>query len=126
MIVRMAVALALGVAAVPAMAQTATAPTAAQAAQNLQAMVGQKFEGGVMIHAIASEGNTLVVTVDATEGWGGVRGQATELFLGGLCGNPANANAFFQANYLRVDTLDKGADLQKGAPVNQCPAKPAQ
>lgn len=88
-------------------------------------MIGQKFEGGIVIHAIAAEDNALVVTVDATEGWSGMRDQATDLLLGGLCTAPTAA-VFFQSAVLRVDTLDRGADLRQGVPVNHCPEKSAQ
>ncbi|MDG2534332.1 hypothetical protein P6144_11780 [Sphingomonas sp. HITSZ_GF] len=116
--------------ALPAAAQTAPAaqaqPTAADFAKNMQGAVGQTFEGGITLKAIAAEGNTLVLTVDGPAGW---RTQLTPAdistaLVGGFCGT---APQFFTTGVsMRVDSLD-GGKLLKGPVVTQCPpAAPAQ
>jgi hypothetical protein len=112
--------MAMLLAAAPALAQQQT--MAQQTAANLQKMVGQKFEGDLLISAVAAESNTLVVTVDGQSGWSGLsQDQITNLLLAGFCQSP-NAATFFQSSWLRVDTLDHGAGLKHGSPVNTCPA----
>ncbi len=117
--------------ALPAAAQTAPAPaaqakpTAADFAKNMQGAVGQTFEGGIVLKAIAAEANTLVLTVDGPAGW---RTQLTPAdistaLVGGFCGT---APQFFDTGVsMRVDSLD-GGKLAKGPVVTTCPpAAPA-
>jgi hypothetical protein len=105
----------------PALAQEQPALTAKIVSNNLQPFIGKKFDGDVTIAGVTSEGNTLIIVVDAASGWGDVpRSSATDLFLSGFCSKPAAA-AYFKGNLLRVDTLERGANLLKGSPVNSCP-----
>jgi len=114
--------------ALPSAAQTAPAqstPTAADFAKNMQGAVGQTFEGGITLKAIAAEANTLVLTVDGPAGW------RTDLtpeaistaLVGGFC---TTAPKFFDTGVtMRVDSLESGK-LLKGPVVAKCPpAEPA-
>lgn len=104
----------------PAMAQQQT--LAQQSAAALQKIVGAEYEGDLQITAITAEGNMLVVTVNARSGWSDMTPkQIGEAFIGGFCRSP-NAPAFFKGGgSVRVDGLDHGASLIKGAPMNTCP-----
>jgi hypothetical protein len=122
--------LALAIAAtpvLPAVAQTAPAPaaqakpTAADFAKNMQGAVGQTFEGGIVLKAIAAEANTLVLTVDGPKGWraGLTPADISNALVGGFCGT---APQFFETGVsMRVDSFDD-AKLAKGPVVTTCPA----
>jgi len=109
--------LAMLFAGAPALAQTA----AESAVSHLQGIVGQEYEGDLVITSVAAEKEILVVTVNARSGWAGLpQDQITNLLLGGFCESPTAAE-YFKSGWLRVDTLDHGGDLKHGAPVNSCP-----
>lgn len=120
-------ALALAAApALPAAAQTApppaaqAKPTAADFAKNMQGAVGQTFEGGIVLKAIAAEANTLVLTVDGPAGWRAALtpGDISGALVGGFC---KTAPQFFTTGVsMRVDSLD-GGKLLKGPLVSTCP-----
>lgn len=115
----------------PAAAQTAPAPaaqakpTAADFAKNMQGAVGQTFEGGIVLKAIAAEANTLVLTVDGPKGWraGLSPADISNALVGGFCGT---APQFFETGVsMRVDSFDD-TKLAKGPVVTTCPpAAPA-
>lgn len=111
--------------AAPAMAQET--PTAAVFAQKMQDFVGQSFEGGVTVKAIASEApNTLVMTVDGPAGWRGIMTPTdiSNALIEGFC---SAAPQFFTTGVtIRVDSID-GGKLVRGPMVTACPeTKPAQ
>lgn len=120
-----AIALALTTVALPAAAQTASGtqakPTAADIAKNMQGAVGQKFEGGITLAAITSEGNTLVLRVDGPSGWRSALSPAeiSSALVGGFC---SSAPQFFANGVtMRVDSVDGGQKLIKGPLVTACP-----
>ncbi|MBO9711377.1 hypothetical protein [Sphingomonas sp.] len=122
-LIRLLAPLALLLTPAVALAQDANQTPTQAVAQGMQPLVGQMFEGGIKIHAVAAESDVLVVTVDATQGWSGLsRDEAVQSFLGGFCGGSDNSD-FFKANGLRIDTLDRGASLTKGQVLRACPPK---
>ncbi len=122
--IMMAAVLAIGVAG-PAMAgQTSGADMAASLASKLQGAVGQKEDGGVLFAAVRAEGDTVIVTIDGTEGWHGVTpAQLTNSFLTGFCTDPVKAKAYFALSAIRIDTLEFGKNLQVGQRATACPAQ---
>lgn len=99
----------------------ATAPvTAAQLASALQNMVGQEFEGGITLHAVASEGNTLVITANGPDGWreGSTRAMLSDALVGGFCSSMPDYFEFGRT--MRVDTIDRKVKW-KGPLVKACP-----
>lgn len=130
MLKTLAVVAALAVAVSPALAGpavTTPAPrqqvqvTAAFLAERTQDMVGQEFEGGITIHAIAAEGDILVFTLNGPAGWraGFTADTISALLINGFC---ESAPQFFELGVpLRVDSLDGGQGLLKGPLVDRCP-----
>lgn len=100
---------------------TATVPvTAAQLASALQDMVGQEFEGGIRLHAVASEGNTLVITANGPDGWrqGSTRAMLSDALVVGFCSSMPDYFEFGRT--MRVDTIDRKVKW-KGPLVKACP-----
>ncbi len=105
--------------------QAAKALTATDYATNMQSIVGQEFEGGVKIHAVKAEANTLVLTVTGPDDWSANLGPdaISGALISGFC---STAPQFFSNGVtMRVDSIDKG-ELAKGPLVSTCPAKAAQ
>ena len=102
---QVALGLALMSPVAPAVAQSDDGTSiAGQVAKNMQNMVGNKFEGDLVITAIASEANILVITVNGASGWEGYpREQAGASFLAGFCGADGG-KAFMTRAALRVDS----------------------
>lgn len=115
--------------AAPAPAQQQAKPTAADFAKNMQGAVGQTFEGGIVIKAITSEANTLVLTVDGPAGWRVALSpeEISTALVGGFC---STAPQFFSSGVtMRVDSLDsdkllKGPLMAKCPPAASAPATP--
>lgn len=106
----------------PAFAQVMTAE---EVAGPMQALVGKEYSGRLKVVSIAAEGNVLVLTIDGQAGWHGITPkQAVESFLAPFCADE-DGRAFLKANMVRLDRLDRGANLERGEPTNSCPAKPA-
>lgn len=104
--------------AAPAMAQV---QTAADVAGRLQSLVGKEYEGGLKFISVVAEDKTLVLTIDGQTGWNGVtQDEITQIFMGGFCADPDGAK-FLKTSWIRIDTLDHGANLSKGKPTNTCP-----
>lgn len=86
---------------------------------SLQPMVGQTFEGGIMIAAVSSEGPTLVVRVGGPAGWrtGFTPQTISDAFKPGFCKEAASL--FSLGISLRVDSVDSGSILQ-GPLITSC------
>jgi hypothetical protein len=81
--------------------------------------------GSIEITSIAVESDTLVITINAVNGFGMAdRSRAARAFLIGFCRYDAHTK-LFALGRLRVDTLDRGRDLQKGPPVTSCVSETA-
>ena len=108
----------------PAPAEPPDPRSVAGFAAYLQEDLPQRFDGYRMVAARA-EGDVLVVTLDGRRGWRNAdtnTAHATSI-LRAFCGTDIRAAVHMAG--VRVDTLERGADLIEGTPVTECPAADA-
>ena len=114
-------ALLLAASAVPAAAQSTAMPTA-DLVKGMQALVGQKFEGGIHIAAVISENNTIVFVFDGPAQWRQVltAEQFSDAFIKGFC--ESSTHFFADGFTVRIDSTEQGAtDVRHGPVVDRCP-----
>jgi len=121
MILRFVSALLLAASAMPAAAQSTLMPPG-ELVKGMQALVGQKFEGGIIISAVTSENNTIVFVFDGPAQWRQAltAQEFSDAFIKGFC---ADSTHFFADGFtLRIDTKEQGAtDVRPGPVVDRCP-----
>jgi hypothetical protein len=93
----------------------------------LQEDLPHRFDGYTAVSARA-EDNLLVLTMDGRRGWRQRKSneEVTRETMRGFCGPEGNFLATVGGGSLRVDTLEDGANLERGAVMSDCPAAPAR
>lgn len=110
--------------------ETAPAPptrSVAGFAAYLQEDLPHRFDGYIVVSARA-EGDLLVFTMDGRRGWRKRKSNAevTRETMRGFCGPKGNFLTTVGGGSLRVDTLENGANLERGAVTSECPPTPAR
>lgn len=110
--------------------ETAPAPptrSVAGFAAYLQEDLPHRFDGYTAVSARA-EGDLLVFTMDGRRGWRKRKSNAevTRETMSGFCGPSGNFLTTLGGGSLRVDTLEKGVNLERGAVTSECPPAPAR
>jgi hypothetical protein len=122
--------------AISALLFAAQPPAAAPAAQSpppagrsvvgfaafLQEDLPHRFDGYTAVSARA-EDNLLVLTMDGRRGWRRRKSneELTRETMGGFCGPEGNFLTTMGGGSLRVDTLEDGANLERGTVMSECP-----
>ena len=90
-------------------------------AEGMQQLVGSRYEGGITITQIYTEGRTLVVVVDGPAALHEMSAErASGFVLNGFCrGSPVEY--FVDGNAMRVDTTVAGRAKRMGPTVTRCP-----
>ena len=114
----------------PAPPETTPAPptrSVAGFAAFLQEDLPHRFDGYTAVSARA-EGDVLVFTMDGRRGWRKRKSneQVTRETMGGFCGPDGNFLTTVGGGSLRVDTLENGVDLERGAVTSECPPGPVR
>jgi hypothetical protein len=113
----------------PAAPQSPPAPgrSVAGFAAFLQADLPHRFSGYTAVSARA-EDNLLVLTMDGRRGWRRRKSneEVTRETMRGFCGSEGNFLATVGGGSLRVDTLEDGANLERGTVMSECPPAPAR
>lgn len=93
----------------------------------LQEDLPHRFSGYTAVSARA-EDNLLVLTMDGRRGWRRRKSneELTRETMSGFCGPEGNFLATVGGGSLRVDTLEDGANLERGNVMSECPAAPAR
>src|SRR5687767_660669 len=108
--------------------ETAPAPptrSVAGFAAFLQEDLPHRFDGYTAVSARA-EGDLLVFTMDGRRGWRKRKSNAevTRETMSGFCGPNGNFLTTLGGGSLRVDTLENGVNLERGAVMSECQPKP--
>ncbi|HYI47184.1 MAG TPA: hypothetical protein VEX35_01855 [Allosphingosinicella sp.] len=105
--------------------QAAQAPEQSVAgfAAHLQRGLPQGFDGFRLVAARA-EGSLLVFTADGGRGWRQRKSNAelTREIMEGFCSDGRNFLTTLNGGGIRVDTLEDGSALERGAVMSDCPA----
>lgn len=111
----------------PQPAQPARTRSVAGFAAFLQEGLPHQFDGYTGVSARA-EGDVLVLTMDGRRGWRRRKSNAevTRETMSGFCGPEGNFLTTLDGGSLRIDTLEDGRNLERGAVTSECPATPAQ
>jgi hypothetical protein len=114
----------------PAAPQTAPAPptrSVAGFAAFLQEDLPHRFDGYAAVSARA-EDNLLVFTMDGRRGWRQRKSNAeiTRETMTGFCGPEGNFLTTLGGGSLRIDTLEDGANLERGTVTSECLVSPAR
>lgn len=108
----------------PAAAPSAPPPgrSVAGFAAFLQEDLPHRFSSYTAVSARA-EGNLLVLTMDGRRGWRQRKSneELTRETMSGFCGPEGNFLATVGGGSLRVDTLEDGANLERGTVMSECP-----
>lgn len=108
----------------PPAAQPAPAPgrSVAGFAAFLQEDLPHRFDGYTAVSARA-EGDLLVLTMDGRRGWRRRKSneELTRETMRGFCGPDGNFLTTVHGGSLRVDTLEDGANLERGIVTSECP-----
>ena len=93
----------------------------------LQEDFPHRFNGYTALSARA-EGDLLVITMDGRRGWRRRKSndELTRETMNGFCGPEGNFLATVGGGSLRVDTLEDGANLERGIVMSECPPAPAR
>lgn len=93
----------------------------------LQEDLPHRFSGYTAVSARA-EGDLLVLTMDGRRGWRQRKSNAelTSETMRGFCGPEGNFLTTVNGGSLRVDTLEDGANLERGIVMSECPPTPAR
>ena len=93
----------------------------------LQEDLPHRFSGYTAVSARA-EDNLLVLTMDGRRGWRRRKSndELTRETMSGFCGPEGNFLATVGGGSLRVDTLEDGANLERGTVMSECPPAPAR
>jgi hypothetical protein len=88
----------------------------------LQEDLPHRFDGYNAVSARA-EDNLLVLTMDGRAGWRRRKSneELTRETMRGFCGPEGNFLATVGGGSLRVDTLEDGANLERGTVMSECP-----